>query len=100
MIATETPTLRWQTIYMAHDEWDNGTIMDGIAERRFLREESPETLLIEVREHAGWFVEYGWDAEGLVRLGSANCANRSPRAEAYRESKRGMRHEVIPGFYR
>lgn len=100
MLATETPTLRWVTIYMADNEWDNGQNMDLIARERFETDANPDTLLIEVREHAGWFCEYGWDADGLVRLGSANCANRSPRADAYRESKRGMRHEYIGGKHR
>ena len=99
MIATETKTLRWQTIYLARDEWDTGTLMDDIADRRFLREADPHSLVLTIYEHAGWFMEYGWDG-ALVRLGSANCANRSPRAEAYRESMRGARNEIIPGFYR
>jgi hypothetical protein len=69
--------------------------MEQIARERFEADPDPETLLVEVREHAGWFAEYGWDAEGLVRLGSANCASRAPRADAFRESRRGMRHEWV-----
>jgi|688.fasta_scaffold1172731_2 hypothetical protein len=84
MLATETPTLRWITVKMADNEWDNGENMSQIARERFASDDNPESLLVEVREHAGWFAEYGWDGD-IVLLGTANRKSDSPRANAYRE---------------
>lgn len=99
MSATLANTLRWVTVRMSDSEWDNGQNMDEIAREQFSADEDSASLVVEVREHAGWYVEYAWDGD-LVRLGSANCANRGDRANAWRDSHRHCDYAHVGTVYR
>ena len=70
------PVAATQYIYLAHDEW-GGEVMDRVAAERFAEYEfDKELLLLEVHEHAGWFLAYAW-IDGKPRcVSSANDAAR------------------------
>lgn len=95
----EANTVRWMMVRMKDDEWDDGRIMEALAREQFVADENPMTLVVEVREHAGWFCEFGWDGD-LVRLGTANCANRDARATAWRSATRHMDYTHIGTYHR
>lgn len=77
-------TGRYQTVYMADHEWQPKHDMRAIAQEVFSQDADPETLFLEVREHAGWWMAFGMLDGELFCFGSASCGNReSPKVIAW-----------------
>jgi hypothetical protein len=63
-----------QTIHLAEDEWGN-TLMQEIAESAIAEWRGPGELVVEVYEHAGWFLTFARINGRIACVSSANdCA--------------------------
>lgn len=76
MVKTKRRCITRQCIHLASNEWGSG-LMDEIAGAHFEQYEGDkEALILEVYEHGGWYLTYGWIAGRIRIVGSANDAAR------------------------
>lgn len=89
-----------QRISLADNEWGN-ELMRNIAMDALMAHDEPMQMVVEVHEHAGWYITYALDLEGVVAIGSANdMAQPTYRARKVAERFKGATWVYLPSIRR
>lgn len=89
------------TVKLAANEWGN-ELMRKIAQETFEQFKDKSPLIVEIREHAGWFLVFALSNENeIVTIGSANdAANFYGESKNLREKYFSMKHNYLPSIQR
>lgn len=88
-------------IYLADNEWGN-ELMQEVAKEAFSTHEGQlSPFVVDVREHAGWFLQYTLIDKKMVVVGTANdMANFGVDAQLFRERIWGAEIVELPEIRR
>lgn len=91
---------RHLAIHLAENEWVSNCPPHEVAAEYFAADDSPETLVVEVIEHAGWWVLFAFHEGRPLSLGSASCASQNPAAVGWRARNRNATYRYVPSVWR
>lgn len=99
-VETREP-MKLQWIHLASDEWGSD-LMDRIAKDYFDTYIGDKTrLVVEIHEHAGWFLAYGFIGGRVRTIGSANDSARFDEdVKAFWKKLEGGANAMIPSIRR
>ena len=96
-----TEQLSYVYVRMADDEWQSSHDMTKIAAEQFaLHPERP--LVVNVQEHAGWWLEYSMSGDNLIVVGTANdgATISDDRREFWKKYGKVPSRNLCPTIYR